>query len=54
MSPRCDTDPDVRTGRQVVYNLHAHLIFVTEYRRNSFTDAMLARTEEITREVCAD
>jgi putative transposase len=30
------------------------LVFVTKYRRNAFTDAMLTRTEEIMREVCAD
>lgn len=49
-----DPNPDVRTGRHVVYNLHVHLVFVTKYRRKAFTDAMLTRTEEIMREVCAD
>jgi hypothetical protein len=44
---------DVRTGRHVVYNLHVHLVFVTKYRRNVFTDAMLARYEFMG-EVCAD
>ena len=44
----------MRTGRHVVYNLHVHLVFVTKYRRNAFTDAMLTRTEEIMREVCTD
>ncbi|MFF3359727.1 hypothetical protein ACFYWN_45885, partial [Streptomyces sp. NPDC002917] len=29
MSPRWNPNPDVRTGRHVVYNLHAHLVFVT-------------------------
>ncbi len=24
---------DIRTGRHVVFNLHAHLVFVTKYRR---------------------
>ncbi|MER7203822.1 IS200/IS605 family transposase (plasmid) [Streptomyces sp. NBC_01003] len=54
MSPRWNPNPDVRTGRHVVYNLHVHLVFVTKYRRKAFTDAMLTRTEEIMREVCAD
>jgi putative transposase len=54
MSPGCDPNPDVRIGRHVVHNLHVHLVFVTKYRRNAFTDAMLTRTEEIMREVCAD
>jgi putative transposase len=47
-------NPEVRTGRHVVYNLHAHLVFVTKYRRGVFTDEMLIRCEELMREVCAD
>ena len=54
MSPRWNPNPDVRTGRHVVYNLHVHLVFVTKYRRKAFTDAMLTRTEEIMRDVCTD
>ena len=34
--------------------LHAHLVFVTKYRRAVFTDAMLTYTEQTMREVCAD
>ncbi|MFD4258752.1 IS200/IS605 family transposase [Streptomyces sp. NPDC058534] len=30
------------------------MVFVTKYRRNALTDAVLTRTEEIMREVCAD
>ncbi|WP_239516228.1 MULTISPECIES: transposase [unclassified Streptomyces] len=54
MSPRWNPHRDERTGRHVVHNLHVHLVFVTEYRRNAFTDATPTRTEESTREVCAD
>ncbi|WP_327590538.1 IS200/IS605 family transposase [Nonomuraea sp. NBC_00507] len=54
MSPRWNPNPDVRTGRHVVYHLHAHLVFVTKYRRGVFTDEMLIRCEELMREVCAD
>ncbi|MER6942420.1 IS200/IS605 family transposase [Nonomuraea sp. NPDC000554] len=54
MSPRWEPNLHVRTGRHVVHNLHAHLVFVTKYRRGVFTDAMLIRCEEIMREVCAD
>ncbi|MBP0457686.1 IS200/IS605 family transposase [Streptomyces montanisoli] len=54
MSPRWTPNPDVRTGRHVVHTLHVHLVFVTKYRRNAITDAMLTRIEEIMREVCAD
>ncbi|MFI2430409.1 IS200/IS605 family transposase [Streptomyces sp. NPDC018693] len=54
MSPRWKPNKDVRTGRHVVYNLHARLVFVTTYRRGVLTEAMLDRCEEIMREVCAD
>lgn len=37
----------------MVYNLHAHLVFVTRYRRGVFTSQMLERCEEIMRDVCA-
>lgn len=43
---------DIRTGRHVVYAMHAHLVFVTKYRHRVFTDAHLARLKEIFREVC--
>ncbi|MFV5998175.1 IS200/IS605 family transposase [Streptomyces sp. NPDC056231] len=33
-------------------HLHAHLVFVTKYRRGVFDDDMLKRCEEIMREVC--
>lgn len=54
MSPRWEPNQDVRTGRHVVYNLHVHLVFVTKYRRGVFSDPMLARCEQIMREVCTD
>ncbi|WP_079047759.1 IS200/IS605 family transposase [Streptomyces hirsutus] len=53
MSPRWEPDPDIRRGRHVIYNLHAHLVFVTKYRRGVFTDDMLTRCEEVMRDVCA-
>src|SRR5690606_31782148 len=54
MSPRWEPDPDIRRGRTVVYNLHAHLVFVTKYRRGVLTDEMLTRCEEVMRKVCED
>ncbi|WP_330279279.1 IS200/IS605 family transposase [Streptomyces sp. NBC_00056] len=54
MSPRWNPNPDVGTGRHVVYNLHVRLVFVTKYRRKAFTAKMLKRCEEITRAVCTD
>ncbi|MER5761067.1 IS200/IS605 family transposase [Streptomyces sp. NPDC002082] len=52
MSPRWETDAEIRRGRYVAYNLHAHLVFVTKYRPDVFDDDMLKRCEEIMREVC--
>jgi len=54
MSPRWTPDPDVRRGRSVVYNMHAHLVFTTKYRRGALTDPILTRCEEIMSAVCAD
>ncbi|WP_083934323.1 IS200/IS605 family transposase [Nocardiopsis baichengensis] len=54
MSPRWEQSPDVRRGAHVAYNLHAHLVFVTKYRREVFTPEMLTRCEEIMRDVCTD
>lgn len=34
--------------------LHAHLVFVTKYRRRVFTDAMLTFTENNMRSVCVE
>ncbi|KAB2588804.1 IS200/IS605 family transposase [Streptomyces arboris] len=53
MSPRWGPNSDIRTGRHVTNNLHAHMVFVTKYRKGVFDDAMLQRCEEIMREVCA-
>lgn len=54
MSPRWEPNPDIRRGRTVVYNLHAHLVFVTKYRHGALDDEMLTRCEEIMRKVCED
>jgi putative transposase len=35
------TNIDVRTGRHCVFNLHVHLVFVTKYRRNIFSQEIL-------------
>ncbi|MEV0081645.1 IS200/IS605 family transposase [Saccharopolyspora sp. NPDC050642] len=43
-----------RTGRHVVFLMHAHLVFVIKYRHPVFTHTHLTRMEEIMRGVCAD
>ncbi|MGP3979577.1 IS200/IS605 family transposase [Streptomyces sp. KR80] len=45
---------EIRTGRHCAFLMHAHLVFVTKYRHNVFTDRHLTRCEEIMRDVCAD
>ena len=45
---------EIRTGRYCAFVLHAHLVFVTKFRHEVFTDAHLPRLEEIMRAVCAD
>jgi putative transposase len=47
-------DSDIRTGRHCTFMLHAHLVFVTKYRRHVFTDQHLTRMEEVMRAVSAD
>ena len=44
--------PDVRPSPDAVDTLHAHLIFVTKYRRPVFTDQMLTCCEHLMR-ACA-
>ena len=48
------TTQTYRRARHSVSMLHAHLVFVTKYRRPVFTDAMLTFCEHTMRTVCAD
>ncbi|MFV5997073.1 IS200/IS605 family transposase [Streptomyces sp. NPDC056231] len=52
MSRHWEQNSDIHTNRHVACHLHAHLVFVTKYRRDRFDDDMLKRCEEIMREVC--
>ena len=45
---------DIRTGRQCVFNLHVHLVFVTKYRREVFTQTTLEAMRGIFEDVCRD
>lgn len=47
-------DQTYRTGRHCVFALHAHLVFVTKYRRDVFTDAHLTAMEPMLAAVCID
>ncbi|MFG3298387.1 transposase [Micromonospora chersina] len=44
----------IRAGRHCVFAMHVHLVFVTKFRHNVFTDRHLSRMEQIMRDVCAD
>lgn len=46
------TTQSYRRARHSVSSLHAHLVFVTKYRRAIFTDDMLTFTERTLRGVC--
>jgi putative transposase len=45
---------DIRTGRHCVFALHAHLVFVTKYRRPVFSAAALAALRARFAAVCTD
>ena len=45
---------DARRGRQVVYGLHAHLVFVTKYRRDVLSDLAIRDLSAIFAKVCRD
>ena len=48
------TTQTYRRARHSVSALHAHLVFVTKYRRPVFTDEMLTFAEHTMRTVCSD
>ncbi len=43
---------DWRSARSVVYQNTVHLVFVTKYRKNVFTDTLLKVVETTIRETC--
>jgi len=48
------TESDIRTGRHCVFAIHAHLVFVTKYRRCVFTGEALDILKEVMQKVCDD
>lgn len=42
----------LRTGRHVVFNLHAHLVFVPKYRKKIFCRKMLEALQNMFSEIC--
>ena len=47
-------DNDIRKGRHCVFNMHVHLVFVTQYRRGVFTKEILDDLRLILEAVCID
>ncbi len=45
---------DIRRGRNCVFNMHVHLVFVTKYRRNVFTKDILEAFHPIFDAICKD
>jgi putative transposase len=40
-------NPDIRTGRHCVFNMHVHLVFIPEYRKHVFDSKALSALKEI-------
>ena len=47
-------ETDIRHGRHCVFMMHVHLVFVTKYRREVFTKAILDDLRAIFASVCID
>ena len=47
-------NPQIRSGRHCVFNMHVHLVFVTKYRKDVFTKPMLDAMEGMFKKVCLD
>ena len=45
---------EIRSGRHCVFNMHVHLVFVTKYRRDVFTETILGDLKDIFASVCKD
>ena len=45
---------DIRSGRHCVFRLHAHLVFVTKYRRRVLTKDALESLRSVFSKVCDD
>ena len=44
----------IRSGRHCVFAIHAHLVFVTKYRKRVFTSEALDILKEVMQKVCDD
>jgi putative transposase len=49
-----DENNDIRRGRNCVFNMHVHLVFVAKYRRKVFDKEAIDRLRELFTKVCND
>ncbi|OGT53806.1 MAG: transposase [Gammaproteobacteria bacterium RIFCSPHIGHO2_12_FULL_42_13] len=49
-----NTIKQIRTGRNCVFNMHVHLVFVTKYRRKIFNKTAINMLHMIFQKVCDD
>lgn len=49
-----DKANDIRAGRHCVFEMHVHLVFLTKYRKDVLTAAMLESLNGLFSKVCAD
>lgn len=47
-------NPLIRHGRHCTFLIHAHLVFVTKYRRVCFTSRVLDHLEKVFNSICSD
>lgn len=47
-------ETEIRHGRHCVFNMHVHLVFITKYRRDVFTKAILDELKLIFESICND
>ena len=45
-------NPDIRTGRHCVFNMHIHLVFVTKYRHKVFQENHIKALTDIFTGIC--
>jgi len=49
-----EKNKEIRHGRHCVFAMHVHLVFVTKYRREVFTKAIMDDMRTIFESVCRD
>jgi putative transposase len=48
------SNPEFRTGRHCIFNMHVHLVFVTKYRKSVLKNKHIVSLKTLFSSVCAD